>query len=268
MPVISQWERKKILITVKTYPTPARNGVEVSCTAGITEDGEWIRLFPIPFRLMELDRQFKKYQWIEVDVAKSSDPRPESYRINIESLEILPDTLPTSSAWQARKDVVYQLKARSLCHLQRGQDIAGHSTLGLFRPREIKRFIIEADRPEWTETELAKLQQLSMFEGAPPELLEKIPYKFRYEMSCDESECQGHRLSCTDWELSQAYRKWRRQYASIWRDKLTERFERDMIHRKDTHFFVGTMRGYPRSWIVVGLFYPPKVDAPQLSLPI
>ena len=268
MPVNSKWERKKILITVKTYPVPARTGVEVSCTAGVTEDGKWIRLFPIPFRLMESDRQFKKYQWIEVDVAKSSDPRPESYRINIESLRILPDTLPTTSAWQARKDVVYPLKAHCLCCLQRAQDEAVHSTLGLFRPHKIKRFVIEKDRCKWTEAELAKLQQMSMFEGARPELLQKIPYRFSYEMSCDESDCRGHRLSCTDWELSEAYRKWRRQYASEWRDKLTEKFDDDMIQRLDTHFFVGTMRGYPRSWIVVGLFYPPKVVAPQLPLPI
>ena len=33
-------ERRKVLIVVKTYPTPARKGGEVSCTAAITEDGK------------------------------------------------------------------------------------------------------------------------------------------------------------------------------------------------------------------------------------
>jgi hypothetical protein len=26
----------------------------------------------------------------------------------------------------------------------------------------------------------------------------------------------------------------------------------------DTHFFVGTLHQYPKNWIIVGLFYPPK----------
>ncbi len=46
------WERKKVLITVRTYPSPAQKTIEASCTAGITEDGQWIRLFPIPWRLL------------------------------------------------------------------------------------------------------------------------------------------------------------------------------------------------------------------------
>jgi len=50
---------KKVLITVRTYPTPARKGVEVSCTAGITDDGKWIRLFPIPYRFLDWDKRFK-----------------------------------------------------------------------------------------------------------------------------------------------------------------------------------------------------------------
>tara|TARA_Y100000815_G_scaffold104750_1_gene93764 strand:+ start:111 stop:284 length:174 start_codon:yes stop_codon:yes gene_type:complete len=50
---------KRILITGKTYPNPARKGVEVSCVGGVTEEGNWIRLFPIPFRLLADDKQFK-----------------------------------------------------------------------------------------------------------------------------------------------------------------------------------------------------------------
>lgn len=55
----SQFEMKRILITGKTYPNPARKGVEVSCVGGVTEEGNWIRLFPIPFRLLADDKQFK-----------------------------------------------------------------------------------------------------------------------------------------------------------------------------------------------------------------
>jgi hypothetical protein len=69
---MSGYQQKRVLIAVKTYPTPASKGAEVSCTAGITDDRKWIRLFPIPFRFMGGDKQFKKYQWIEISMKKAS----------------------------------------------------------------------------------------------------------------------------------------------------------------------------------------------------
>ncbi|MCH7637042.1 MAG: NYN domain-containing protein [Proteobacteria bacterium] len=59
-------------------------GAEVSCTAGIS-DGSWIRLFPIPYRHLERGSKFSKYDWIDVDVKRSSDSRPESYKVNPDS---------------------------------------------------------------------------------------------------------------------------------------------------------------------------------------
>ena len=56
---MQKWERRRVLIVVKTYPTPARKSVEVSCTAAVTEDGEWIRLFPIPYRFLTDSQRFR-----------------------------------------------------------------------------------------------------------------------------------------------------------------------------------------------------------------
>ncbi len=39
-------EETKIFITVMTYPWPSQKYVEVICTAGITQDGQWV----IPMR--------------------------------------------------------------------------------------------------------------------------------------------------------------------------------------------------------------------------
>jgi hypothetical protein len=64
--------RKRVYILVKTYPTISRKYAELVCTAGILEDGSWIRLYPIPFRLLEDDQKFPKYTWIEVDVERNT----------------------------------------------------------------------------------------------------------------------------------------------------------------------------------------------------
>ena len=61
-----EWSKHRVLIVVRTYPVPAQKGIEVSCTAAITADGNWMRLFPVPYRFLEEDRRFKKYQWIDV----------------------------------------------------------------------------------------------------------------------------------------------------------------------------------------------------------
>ena len=42
--------RLKLLITVKTYPIPSKRYDELVCTAGVTETGDFIRLYPINFR--------------------------------------------------------------------------------------------------------------------------------------------------------------------------------------------------------------------------
>lgn len=254
---MSDYQTKKVLVTIKTYPTPASKGAEVSCTAGITDDGKWIRLFPIPFRFMGGDKQFSKYQWIEVAAKRSTDPRKESFEVDIDTLEIVSEPLPTRNAWKARKEVILPLRAPSLCYLQRTRKQTG-DTLGLFKPKTIHKFVIEPDTPDWTPAEREKLLQFSLYDKHPLKPLEKVPYKFSYRFTCDEPDCNGHKLVCVDWELGQAYRQWKQKYENKWEWAIIDRFETDMILRYNTHFFVGTIHGHPGAWIIIGLFYPPS----------
>jgi hypothetical protein len=257
-------ETKRVLIVVRTYPTPAKHGVEVSCTAGITDKGQWIRLFPVPYRFLTPDQRFRKYQWIDVNVEKASDPRPESHRLFADTIKIVSEPLPTDQAWQARKNIVLPLKSPSLCALQRQRDQHKFPTLGIFQPKRIERLLIDADDPNWSETQLVLLRQGLLFENGPHVELEKVPYKFRYEFTCDDKTCPGHMIICTDWEMGQSWRKWKDDYGNGWEAKFRQRYESDMIGKNDTHFYVGTMNGHPHVWIIVGLFYPPH--QPQASL--
>src|ERR1043165_8034627 len=97
-------ETKEVLVLVRTYPNPSKANVEVSCTAGLTRDGAWIRLFPIPYRFLEGPRRFHKYQWIKVNARKAADHRVESYTIDVESLEIISEPLSTDHDWRERKN--------------------------------------------------------------------------------------------------------------------------------------------------------------------
>ena len=258
-------ELKRALIVVRTYPTPAKQGIEVSCTAAITAEGQWLRLFPVPYRFLNADQKFRKYEWVEARVEKASDNRPESFKlVQPEPIRILSGALSTDQRWLQRRRVVDPLKAHCLCCLRQARDQRGYPTLGFFRPRVIHRLLIQEDDPYWTQDQLLLLRQQHLFRDAPLEELEKVPYKFKYEFECDHDGCPGHTLSCTDWEMGQSWRSWRDKYGEQWRDRFCERYETEMIRDKDTHFFVGTVRQHPASWIIVGLFYPPKPLTPGL----
>jgi hypothetical protein len=190
-------------------------------------------------------------------VKASSDTRPESYKLNSETVKG-GDKIGTSDTWRARRDLIKPLVRASMCEIHREQDRAGHPTLGVFRPGRIKRLVLESTDAEWSPQERTILGQDDLFRKTPTQTLEKIPFKFIYEFDCSDAQCKGHRMSCTDWEMAQAYRRWRRQYGDDWEARFRERFESDMIEKYDTHFFVGTVHKHPKNWIVVGLFYPPK----------
>jgi hypothetical protein len=55
--------------------------------------GEWLRLFPVPWRLLPKDQQFRKYHWIDVAVRKADDPRRESYNLRAEGIKIVSSRL-------------------------------------------------------------------------------------------------------------------------------------------------------------------------------
>jgi hypothetical protein len=152
---MAEWVAKRILITVRTYPIPARKGIEVSCTGGITDGGKWIRLFPVPYRFLEEDRRFTKYQWISVSVAKSkNDTRPESFTPNLDTLTI-GERLSTADNWRARREIVRPLMRPSLCAIQHERDTNRSPTLGIFKPGQITRLVIEdAEQPSWTPEQL------------------------------------------------------------------------------------------------------------------
>ena len=87
--------RERILITVKTYPTLSATYGELVCTAGLREDGSWIRIYPIPFRRLEDFQKFEKYRIVEADVTRNwKDSRPESHRVDFQSLQLTDEILP------------------------------------------------------------------------------------------------------------------------------------------------------------------------------
>ena len=151
--------KEKVLITVKTYPTYSKSYEELVCTAGFKEDGTFIRIYPIPYRKLDYDSRFAKYQWIELDLVKNtSDFRPESYRpVNIDNV-IPGESIGTDNGtWERRKEICLRKVCTSLDKLiDDAHDQKIKTSLAVFKPAEVIDLIIEKTDREWPrEDEIA-----------------------------------------------------------------------------------------------------------------
>ena len=106
---------ERVLILCKTYPSPSAKYAETSCVAGMTEDGRLIRLYPVPFRLVADDQQFKKWQWITARFEKARDDhRPESHRVFVDTIACDADPLPAGKqGWPQRAELLAKLPVYS-----------------------------------------------------------------------------------------------------------------------------------------------------------
>jgi len=197
-------ERLKVLITVKTYPIPSAKYGELVCTAGVTEQGDFIRLYPVNFRDQPYSKQYRKYQWIEIEAERhrGRDSRKESYRPDCDTLAILGERIPSSRDWCERAQYVLKNVASSVEQLREQQDKDGTS-LGLIRPKVVHDLIAEPTDREWKKSFLAELRQSRIWDDRPvsKEPPRKVPYKFKYVFDCDGPGCKGHRMMNEDWEL-------------------------------------------------------------------
>lgn len=246
--------RLRVLITVKTYPVPSTKYEELVCTAGVLENGEFVRLYPIDYRLRPYDQWYKKYQWIEVDAVKNpNDPRPESYR-PVGEIRCLGAPLSTANNWQERKRFVLAKGTRTMCYLrQQNQETV---SLGIVRPREVTGFEIEERPGEWSVEEVRQLR-LFMPSRKP---LERIPFKFSYRFTCEDPDCKGHTMMIEDWEVGQLFRRERDRFRDPYEacEQVKKRFyDHICAPDRDVHFFVGTVLQYG-TWIILGVFYPKK----------
>ena len=137
---------RRLFITVKTYPTLSTKYAELVCTAGILDDGSWARVYPLPFRNLDYENRYMKYQWMELPLVRnSSDPRPESYKItDISKLQLIDKPVGTEQAWAERKKIIF---AKNEVYTDLAALIKkAHSnklSLAIFKPAELVEFVVE-----------------------------------------------------------------------------------------------------------------------------
>lgn len=268
----------RVLIAVKTYPTISSKYDELVCTAGFLEDGTMIRIYPIQFRKKAYDQQYKKYDWIELDLVKNKrDFRPESYSPYSHDSEIkIVGHLDTNKNWFERKQIVLNHVKYNMTELiAEAHDKNIRTSLAVFKPTKILDFKIEKESREWDKIKLAKLEaerkQFNLFEQPenPFEVVRKLPYKFSYVF--EDIEGRSSKLMIEDWEIGQLFwnclAKHEGNEAKAIKDVKSKYYD-DFALTKDLHFLLGTsLLFHDRShnpFMIIGTFHPKKES--QLSL--
>lgn len=263
-------ERAKVLITVKATPQPSTSYGDTSCVAGIRIDGDepkWIRLYPIAFRWLDGDAQFRKYDVIELEVRrKDSDTRKESYSPTQDSW-IVADHLPP---WRARHEIISRLEPTTTCGLMRAADADGAAqSLGLVYPTDIERLEFEP-HPSWTPEQLTKMKNridnesaaLIPSSGSIPAVLTPPEYKVRYRYRCEGTACPGHQGRILDWELTALQNRLRYQGHDV-KEGVSKKFLGEMFASdRRTGFFMGNFELAARrgKFSILGVYWPKVQD--------
>jgi len=260
--IIMNWEEHTILLVVKTYPERSKSHGNTVCTAGILEDKkEWVRIYPINFNSYKA-KSLSKFVYFTALIKKNTKEmlkRKESYNIRDSSIKVINTDLVdpnVKGVWDKRKNILEKLRVDSIESLEQ-QKKQNRTSLGIIKPK-ITTVEFKFKKPiDKVEIDIANDIQFNLY-GEKLRKVDKIEKIFFYSFECGGKDCKGHNMICTDWELLQSFRIWKKKYPNPneLKEKLTYKYENWMKER-DLYFILGTHNRF-NTWFIIGLFYPPK----------
>lgn len=271
--IMERIRKERILILAKTYPSPSAQYVETSCVAGINEHGAMRRLYPVPFRLIGKDQQFRKWQWIEARIEKANrDHRIESHKVYVDTI-MCAEVIDTKNQWEKRWPWIDKVPIfSSFDDLDASRSNEG-TTLALLRPKAILEFeITKARNLDWTDEEREKLLREQMQGGLFSEAevrkeikeLRKIPLDFYYQYVCDTADGEKvFRHKIVDWEAGALYWRCRGSYGNDWEVPFRQMYGEKLL-KTDITLMMGNIHQYPHQWLIISVFYPPRKESVEV----
>ncbi|MDO8428273.1 MAG: hypothetical protein Q7S92_03605 [Candidatus Diapherotrites archaeon] len=250
--------KERLLVLAKAVPEASKKYEELICVAGITDKGEWRRIYPIPWELFwkTSPQNFKKKWWIEYELQddKPSDHRPESRKVKFETIKPLREA--------TFKEIEDLLKTRIETIEQIEEKGVKKQSLGVIEPKEVFDFLPSDNQHYEKLVNMGKQKDLfgsKAFKLSPPKV--KYSYKFK-----DDIDGRIHETLCEDWEVGELYRKcedYRKQ--GKYKDenevhqKVKEKMLNAIMKNKHVYFIVGSHYRFP-TFMIVGVIYPRKTD--------
>ncbi len=163
----------QLMVNCKTYPAVSKKYTETVCTGGVTSEGDFIRLYPVPFRFLDEEQKYKRWDVIRVKAYRDTkDKRPESWHLSPGcEIKIIDRVENEDQRWKWMEKVVYPSTAA-----MDEKDI----TNGCVQIEPISLYW-KKDPGEWTASQKSVIQQGDLFATKEQKrgMAERIPWQFR-----------------------------------------------------------------------------------------
>ncbi len=235
-------QKSRVVVLVKALPQPSKSYGETVCCAGVTASGEWKRLFPVRFRLLQAN-SFSRWDWLDFSYRlPTRDKRTESCHVYEDSITV-GRSLPTPE------------RSRLLSPLITGSAEEAMSkglSLTLIRPRNV-RFIAKkksaSEIASEREAYKAAAKQNSFFDKELAEL-EPSPYEFKFQF---DDENGAHKYENGDWETHAMFYRWRKLYDEAETLRRMAKTFNEEYPAKGMAFALGNMAKRPQTWQLLGI---------------
>jgi len=246
----SSQDREKILVLCRAIPEESKKYYRTVCVAGITDGGEFRRIYPVQFKPFQANVgiPFHKKDWIEATVLPPEDKRdtrPESRKLDFGSVRVV---------GKADDDQIRQIVVKHLSSSVKAvQDSS--ASLGFIKPR-----ITDFDCVIKSTEELDRSQV--DLEGRVSGKI-KMDQESRYKFYCQDRRgcCEGrlHNMEIRDWEANELYRNVIRteKKHSVIKQKIRQKWFDWMTTQRDMYFMMGTHHLY-KTWMIVSVLYLKK----------
>jgi hypothetical protein len=243
------------VVIVKAAPQLGQRHGETVCCAGVDLQGNWLRLYPVAFRTLDEGRKFGRWDRIRFRWRlPNDDPRPESRRVDQDSIRITGELKPSERQRFLAACIVTGLK----------REREANRSLALLRPR-----VLGFSCQRKSEDEMAKdtaafaalHNQADLFNTKPLIPYQPCPFKFQYHYETEDGVRQG---TCQDWEIEATFYNWRRSFGEERALAEMRRVFGEEYPARGMLLATGTHSLYPDTWLINGVVRLDEVE--QLSL--
>lgn len=235
--------KTEAVVIIKAAPQVGQRHGETVCCAGIDLYGNWLRLYPVSFRQLDDGQKFGRWDRIRFDWrAPNDDRRPESRRVDQQSIEIAGDLKPSERERFLAKSIVTSVNR---------EREAGKS-LALLRP-DISEFVItkkSAQDISIEQTRFEAIRAQADFFAKEVVPYRPCPYQFQYRYRSDDGERFG---TCQDWEIEATFFHWSKSYGEMKAVAEMQRVFGEVMPKKGLLLAMGTHSQYPDTWLINGV---------------
>jgi len=238
-------------ILVKAYPQRSQKYEETVCAAAVSDDGQqMLRLYPVRYRHLPQERQFERFELIEMETERPRDDhRPESRHVVEDSIRIVE---PGKQLPPAQRMALWRRHvATSLTALVTEEKI-NHRSFGIVRPdlgsvRFYSKPIAKANADE-QELTSQLFQQQSLLEDA----LNRSRTRITLSAISSRPTATGTAVRCWIGEVQAAWFNYQRIYGDN-ALKIMQQEYGERIPQQNLHLIFGNQHKRPWQFIVIGL---------------